>query len=127
MATFHGVGVNFGISSSLAAITGAFQTRDHTYGAEMEEVTSGYGEVVATATYKFANDATFEYVATGAGPSGTIVPTLPTVGALLTITDLSYTQIAATNWIVTKVSTKGSNTSALKVTCDLKQYALITS
>ena len=127
MAKFHGVGIQFGISSSLAGVTGQFQTRDHSFNSDMEEVVSSYGEIVATAQFKFVEEASFEYVATGAGPSGIVTVSLPSVGDLITVTDAVYTQIAQTNWIITKVVDKASNTGALKVTIDLKRYAGITS
>lgn len=88
MATYHGVGVNFGVSSSLAAVTGAFQTRDHNYASSNESIMDGAGAFVEDTTYGLYETATFEYVATGAS-GGSVTVTVPTVGALLTVTDNS--------------------------------------
>ena len=107
MATFRGIGVSFGISSSLASITGAFQSRDHTYRSEAEMIKSAQGETVAKVYYDFSEEASFSWVATGAS-GGAITVTLPTIGTLLTVTDAHYTQIAGTTWLVDDVSTAGS-------------------
>lgn len=126
MATYHGIGVNFGVSSSLAGVTGAFQTRDHNVQASNESVMSGGGEFVEDTTYGGFETAVFEYVATGV--SGGAVPvTVPTVGALLTVTDAGYAAIAQTNWIVRSVDVRGSNTTATRVTCNLWRATAITT
>jgi len=52
---------------------------------------------------------------------------LPTVGDLLTVTDVGYSQIAQTNWIVRSVDVRGSNTTATRVTCNLWRATGITS
>jgi hypothetical protein len=127
MAKYHGVGVNFGVSSSLANITGAFQTRTNAYAASNESIMDGVGTYVEDTTYGVHETATFEYVATGTGPSGAVAVTLPTVGDLLTVTDVGYSQIAQTNWIVRSVDVRGSNTTATRVTCNLWRATGITS
>ena len=126
MATYRGIGVNFGISSSLANITGAMQTRDHQYRSETEMVRNSYGDTVAKIYYDASEEATFSWIATGTS-GGSITVTLPTIGALLTVTDAGYTQIAGTTWLVDDVSTAGSNTGAVKVTAKLSKYPNITS
>jgi hypothetical protein len=127
MAIYHGVGVNFGISSSLAAVTGAFQTRDHNYESGAEIIANGSGDTVEKTWYDVRQTATFEYVSTGAGPGGSVAVTMPTIGSILVVSDTGYTQIANSYWLVDKVSTKGSNTSAVRVTVNLTYYPLITS
>lgn len=127
MATYHGVGVNFGVSSSLAGVTGAFQTRDHNYQASNESIMNGNGDFVEDTTYGTFETAQFEYVATSTGPSGNITVTVPTVGAIITVTDAGYPAIAQTNWIVRSVDVRGSNTTATRVTCNLWRAAAITS
>lgn len=126
MATFHGVGVNFGVSSSLAGVTGAFQTRDHNYQSSHESIMSGAGEFVEDTTYGAFETATFEYVSTGAS-GGAVAVTVPTVGSIITVTDPSYSAIAQTNWIVRSVDVKGSNTTATRVTCNLWRAVAITT
>lgn len=127
MGKFHGIGVNFGVSSSLSAITGAFQTRDQNFQGSNESIMDGGGNFVQDSTYGLFETATFEYVATGAGPNSNVAVTLPTVGELLTVTDTVYTQIAGTAWIVRGYDVKGSNTSATRVTVNLWRASAITS
>jgi hypothetical protein len=127
MALYHGIGVNFGLSSSLANISGAFQTRDHTYQSGNEIISDGLGGLVEKTYYGQYETATFEYVATGTGVSGTVAVTLPSQGATLTVTDTQYTQISGSSWLVEKVSTKGSNTTAIRVTVDLWRASGISS
>lgn len=128
MATFHGVAVNFGVSSSLAGITGIFQTRDNSYEASNESIMDGNGTFVEDTTYGQFETATFEYVATSAGgPAGNATVTVPTVGSMLVVTDPNYSAIAQTNWIVRKVDVKGSNTTAGRVTVNLWRATGITS
>jgi hypothetical protein len=128
MATYHGIAVNFGVSSSLNAITGAFQTRDHSYAASNESVSDGAGSFIQDTTYGDYQTATFEYVATGTGTAvGNATVTVPTVGASCNVADVGYPALANSYWIVRSVDVKGSNTSATRVTCNLWRSALITS
>jgi hypothetical protein len=126
MAKFHGVGVSFGVSSSLAGVTGAFQTRDHNYQASNESIMDGQGSFVEDSTYGQFETAQFEYVATGAGPSGAATVTVPVVGDYLVVTDTHYTAIAQSNWIVRSVDVRGSNTTAARVTVNLWRAVGIT-
>jgi hypothetical protein len=126
MATYRGIGVNFGISSSLANITGAFQSRNHTFRAEMDTIKNGGGDTMAKVYYDQSEEASFTYVATGTS-GGAVTVTKPTIGALMTIEDTTYPAIAATNWLVDEVSTDGSNTAAVRVTLKLTKYPNITS
>lgn len=127
MARYHGTSVNFGVSSSLAGVTGAFQTRGNAYASSNESVMDGLGSYVQDTTYAVHETATFEYVATAASGGGAAVVTLPVVGDLLTVTDNNYSQIAQTNWIVRNVDVKGSNTTATRVTVNLWRATGITS
>jgi hypothetical protein len=108
------------------SISGAFQTRDHTYLSEKEVIRNGTGESVAKIYYDPTQEATFTYVATGAS-GGAVSVTVPTIGDFATVTDNGYTAIAATTWLVDEVSTAGSNTGAVRVTVKLTKYPSITS
>jgi len=126
MAVFHGIAVNFGVSSSLASVTGLFQTRDHNYRVSDELIMDGLGTYQTKNYYAFVEEANFEYVATGNGTaSGTATVLMPSASAQLTVTDTQYTQIAGTTWLVDDVSTKGSNTTSVRVTCKLSRYPSI--
>ena len=117
MAAFHGVRVNFGVSSALTGITGLFQTRDNSYEGSNESVMDGSGAFVEDTTYGLFQTCQFEYVATEAGAASiTKAITVPTVGEFLVVTDANYAAIAGTSWIVRKVDVKGSNTTATRVT-----------
>ena len=126
MPNYRGVGINFGISSSLASITGAMQTRDHSYKSETEMIKNGGGDTVAKVYFDFSEEATFTYVATGAS-GGAVTVTTGSIGALMTVTDSTYPAIAGTSWLVDDVSTAGSNTGAVKVTMKLSRYPNITT
>ena len=125
--TYHGVGVNFGIATGITSVTGMFQTNDHGLTADTEIIRDGTGAEIEKTFYAFKSTATFEYVATGTGPSGTVAVTAPSVGQMVTVTDTNYAVIAATNWIVDSVDIKRSNVAAVRVTLKLTLYPSITS
>lgn len=128
MATnvYKGVGVNFGISSSVSNVTGAFQTFDHTFKMETSLLKNGQNQTISKIYSDDSEEATFEYVATGtSGGSVTIVK--PTVSDTLTITDPQYGAISGSNWLVDEVSVKASNNDKKKVSLKLSRYPLITS
>ncbi len=123
MANYHGIAVNFGVSSSVASATGLFQTVDHNVNVENELIRDGSGEYVEKTYFGTNEEATFEYVATAAGgPAGNAAVTFPTPGINVTVTDTSYTNIAGTSWLVDGVTVKGSNTTAKRVTLKLTRY-----
>lgn len=124
--TYHGVGVNFGIASSITSVVGAFQTNDHGYTADTEVIRDGTGAEVEKTFYAFKMTGTFEYVATGAGPSGASTVVIPSVGQMVAVTDTVYPAIAATNWIVDSVDVKRSNVAAVRVTLKMTLYPSIT-
>ena len=125
---YKGVGVHWGVTSTGATAFGTMrlQTRDHTRKTESELVKDADGVTVSKVFYDPTAEATFEYVATAAS-GGAAAPTLPACGDVITVTDAVYTQIAGTNWLCDEVSTKSSNTSAMRVTVKCTQYPAITS
>ena len=126
--TYRGIAVNFGLASGITSITGQFQTNDHGYEADNEIIRDGTGAEVEKTFYAFKMTATFEYVASAAGgPSGGATVTVPTIGALATVTDAAYPAIAATNWIVDGVDVKRSNVTAVRVTVKMTLYPSITT
>jgi hypothetical protein len=128
MAIYHGISVNFGLSSSINTVSGAFQTRDHQYTSGNEIIANGQGDPVEKTYYGQIETATFEYVATNTGgPSGTAAVLIPAQGQTATVVDVLYSQISGSTWLVDKASTKGSNTTAVRVTVDLWRASLITS
>jgi hypothetical protein len=125
--TYHGVGVNFGIASGISYVTGMFQTNDHALTADTEIIRDGTGAEVEKTFYAFKSTATFEYVATGAGSSGTATVTYPAIGVMVAIADTNYPNINATNWIVDSVDMKRSNVAAVRVTLKMTYYPSITT
>jgi len=126
MPVYHGTGVNFGISSSLSTVSGAFQTKTHTIQSANEIINSGIGDPITKTYFGQFETATFDYVATGA--SGGVVPiTYPSQSQQATVSDNSDPVIAGTTWLVDKVDIKGSNTTSHRVTVDLWRAANITT
>jgi hypothetical protein len=128
--TYRGVGLHFGVNSTTAyVVSGTLRTqsRDHNLKAEKEQVRDGDGTTVGIVYYDPSEEATFEFIPTSSGVSGTLNPSnsLSAIGSMGTVTDSVYTAIAGTNWIVDDVSTKGSNTSALRVTLKLIRFASV--
>ncbi len=128
MALYHGVAINFGVSSSLSGLTGVMQTIDHNVNTSNEEIRNGSGEFVQKTLYGIYEEATFEVVAGGgAGPAGNAAVVFPDPGVIGTVIDTQYTEIAGTNWILDSVSVKGSNTTAKRITCKLWRASGIAS
>lgn len=127
---FLGVGVNFGLAGT-TAITGTgigtfkLQSQDHKKSAEKEVIKDGDGIDVQATIYNPTEEATFEYVVSGATGAAAITSTLiPAVGAIVTVANAAqYTPIASTSWFVWEDPIiKFSNTSAAKVTLNLKRW-----
>ncbi len=128
MPTYRGVGCHWGASSTTSTIiSGQVQTRDHDKLAEMEAIKNGDGTTVGKVFYDHNSKCTFTFIPTQASLTGTLNPSYPAVGTLVTLTDSVYTDIAGTNWICEKVSTKSANNGALKIDLELSQYPSITS
>jgi hypothetical protein len=124
--TYHGVGINFGIAPTVTYVTGLFQTNDHGLTADTEIIRDGTGAEVEKTFYAFKSTGTFEYVASGTGPSGTVAVTYPAVGAMVSVSDSNYSNLNATNWIVDSVDVKRSNVAAVRVTLKMTLYPSIT-
>jgi len=126
---YRGVKVHWAVGSTGVSGNGTFklQSRDHNMGADSEVVQDATGFAVNKTYFNFNESATLEIVNTSSGTGGDLTPTIPSPSDMLTITDTIYTQIAGTTWLVDGVSTKSSNTSALRTTLNLTRYALITT
>lgn len=125
---YKGVGCHWGVSSStVSTVTGKFQSRDHSKKSETDAIKDGDGVTVGKVYFDPTEEASFEYIPTSVTVNGDLTPTLPAIGDLLTVTDTKYTAIAATNWLVEDVSTKSSNSAAMRVSLKLTKYPQITS
>jgi len=120
---YAGVGISFGTSgTTINTISGYFQSIDHEYKSDMDEVRDGGGNIQEVTFYNQVEEAQFEYVTT-ASSGGANSPSLPAIGAKLTVADTTTdTNIAGTSWYVTNVNKKRSNTQALRVTLKLTKW-----
>lgn len=125
----RGVKVHWAVGSTGCTGMGTFklQSTDHNLAADSEIVQDSTGFAVNKTYYNFTEQATLEIVNTSTGTGGDLTPTIPAVSDMLTISDTVYTQIAGSTWIVDSVSTKRSNTAALRTTVALTRYPLITA
>jgi hypothetical protein len=127
MPTYKGVKVNFGVSSSLAAVgTFSLQSRDHTKKSDKEENRGSQGDVEQVTYYNQTEEATFTYIRKDGSASGGNLTISATVdpGTSVTVADANnYNVITGSTWIVEEVSTQGSNTGALRETLRLMRYA----
>lgn len=124
--TYHGVGVNFGIATGITNVVGLFQTNDHGVTSDNEIIRDGTGAEIEKTFYAFKMTGTFEYVASGAGPSGNVSVVYPAVGAMVTVTDTNYSNVNGTNWLVDSIDIKRSNVAAVRVTLKMTLYPSIT-
>ena len=125
--TYHGIAINFGIASGITTAVGVFQTNDHGVISDNEIIRDGTGAEIEKTFYAFKQTATFEYVASQAGaPVGNSTVTYPLVGAMVTITDSIYPNIADTHWLVDDIAIRRSNVTAVRVTLKLTNYPSIT-
>lgn len=129
---YKGIGIHWGVGSTTYTLTnGKLQTRDHTKKSEMETVKDADGVTVQKTFYDPSEEATLEVVITGSAGTGNVTPVLPACGDIVTLTDTTYLAISGsatgTNvWMVDDVSTKSSNTSAMRATFKLTRYMGIT-
>ncbi len=125
---YKGVGIHWGVGSTTHELhNGKLQTRDHTLKSEMETVRDAEGVTVNKTYYDPNQEATLEFVTTGSAGVGNAKPELPAIGDVVSLSDDVYTQIAGTVtganvWMVDEVSTKSSNTSAMRVTIRITRY-----
>lgn len=123
MATVHGVGISWGVDSTVVGVNGAFQSRDHTYSAESELIKDGGNTTVSKVYWDAKETAIFTYVAIqpGAYPNGDATVSIPYLAQFVTVYDGRYPAING-NWLVDEISTQGSNTSAVRVSLTLSRY-----
>jgi len=127
---YKGVGVTWGTSSTTFSTgMGTFylQSRDHSKKAENKSIKDGNGETRGKVFFDQTEEASFEYIPISSGTvNGSLVPTIPAIGDLFTVSDSIYTAIAGV-YLVEDISTKSSNNGALKATVKLMKYPYITS
>jgi hypothetical protein len=119
---FHGIGINWGVNSTIIGVNGLFQTREHSSTAKSKEIVDGGETTVSKAYWDFKQTATFTYVAAQyGGPFGNSNVDVPTIGNFVTVFDPSYAYING-DWLVDAASVASSNTSAARVTLTLSRY-----
>ena len=128
---YKGVGVSWGVgSTAVTTVFGTFklQSRDAGLTSETEMLKDENGVTAAKVYFDQKTEATFEYCPTDASAGGAVAPTLPTIGAIFTVTDTTAaTYIAGTTWLCDDVQVKSSNTSITRVTVKATKYPGITA
>ena len=128
--TFLGVGVTFGVAGT-TGITGSgigtftLQTQKHSKHREMDMVRDAVGTEVQGTLYNPTEEASFDYVASGATTALAATATsIPDMGTLVTVSAASpYAAIGGTTWFVmTAPEISFSNVGSAKVTLALKRW-----
>ena len=129
---YKGVGCHWGVASTTYSMTnGKLQSRDHSKKAATETIKDSDGVTISKIIFDPNEEATFEAVITGSAGTGTVVPVLPAIGDAVVVTDTVNFQISgsasgANTWLVDDVSTKSSNSSAMRVTIKLSRFTNLT-
>lgn len=123
MAIHHGVGINWGVNSTISSARGLFQSRDHSIECERDNIRDGGDTTVSAVFYDLRERATFSYVAASPAISflGNTAVLYPQLGQWVTVTDPTYSNIVGL-WLVDNVLIASSNTSAARVTLQLSRY-----
>jgi cell division GTPase FtsZ len=133
MATQLGTAVNFGFVgvNGITGLTTGYmlQNVDHTKQADVEEVRDPDGDVVSRVFHNANETATLECVVTGSSLSAALSNTaLNAAGAIVSITACpNVPELVQTNWVVETSRLSGSNTTAKRVTLELRRHAGITA
>lgn len=119
--TYHGVGINWGVYSTVQNAVGSFQSRDHGFKSESEVIRDGGDTTVSKVYWDFREEASFTFVATNGRNVGNAYVAHPNVSDWVYVTDNVYPAISG-YWLVDDVFVAGSNTSATRVTLKLSRY-----
>ena len=128
---FHYITAVHIVRTCTTAITGSgigtfkLQSQTHKHSSDKDMVRDADGIEVQATLYNPTEEASFEYVVSGAtGAAAITASVIPAVGALVTVSNASqYTPIAASTWFVwDDPQISFSNTSAAKVTLHLKRW-----
>lgn len=127
---YHGVKVHWGTTSTgVTTVIGTFalQGRDHNLGSDADVIQNGNGFALGKTYFNHNEAGTFDYIPyTAATPAGDLTPTIPAVGTMIVVTDTVYTAISGSQWMVDSISTKSSNTAAMRVSLGISRYGGIT-
>ena len=125
MPVFHGVGVNWGVNSTIQGVNGAFQTRDHAYKVEKDQIRDGGDSTTSVVYYDEREHANFTYVETQFGHNfGNGSVDKPYIGEWVYVYDNTYNYITGW-WICEDIVVAASNTSACRVTVALVRYPYV--
>lgn len=125
MAILNGVNVNWGVDTTVSGVNGLFQTRDHNYKVQSEEIKDGGETTLSKAYWDFMEEATFTYVAFQfSGTPGYANVDIPYIGQFVNVIDGRYQPINGF-WLVDDIVIAGSNTSAARVTLKLTRYPYV--
>jgi len=140
MAIHHGVGINWGVNSTIVSVNGLFQTREHNFSVKAEEITDAGDTSVSKVYWDFKEFATFTYVSFQPGywPNGNAPISIPSLSSWIRVYDPTYSIVINSSqfiykqslsingyWLVDDIVTAGSNTTSVRVTLKLSRYPYI--
>lgn len=128
---FHGLNIHWGISSSVAGVTGIPQSLEGDVKQDTWTGRDGRGVEVAYNGYNPVITANFEFYAAdnnSAAGNANVSGSYPERSTMFAITgDSPGNPFALTNWIVEDILIRETNTDATKVTLKATAYQFITS
>jgi len=128
MANKVGANMNFGCNFSASAFGTLYpQSIDYKKASDQVETRDGSGNMASKVFYNIHEEATFVYRSYDGGSTLDAAVVCPAIGDLVTITTTKPTSASGSYWIVEDVAVKGSNTSVVEVSVDVKRYPNITS
>lgn len=129
---FLGTAVSFGVAGTTALTgyaSGTFklQSEDHAKSASVDTVKDADGISVQRTYYDPSETATFTFFLAAASQAAMTTflgsaTSLVNIGSISTVTNAADVAIAGTNWIVTGIKAKRTNTSAKEITLDLERF-----
>lgn len=126
---FHGLNIHWGLSASLAGVTGIAQNLDSDFKTDIWTGRDQRGTEVAFNAYNFTKTMTFEYYASDANsPAGNaaVSGSYPERGTMITVTGDANFPCIDTNWIITDYNIRFTNTDATKIILKATSYQGIT-
>jgi len=138
MPKVHGVSISFGIGTTIWGVNGMFQSREHHYIANSEEITDGGDTTISKIYWNYREEASFVYVAyQPAHNYYDAAVQVPQIGSFVSVSDSIYPAVSSDGgynyainsargqWLVDDVSVSNSNTTAVRVSVKLSRYPLM--
>lgn len=131
MNKYKGVGVHWGVGTTVVNSIGGYVMQDRSYDrmSEKETLKGATGRTLTTIYYDESDEMTLTVVPSGSYGQSDITPVIPAVGDMVVVTDSvnSFYQATGSSWIVESASPQSSNTGFMKVTYKLKRHPEIST